>query len=175
MSTIVLPLVLVTIDRGEEVITTKVPEHEIPILKVVHGDDAISVEDEETPEEIELDENADTEFKRLQRKYRRINAPDLVVRAFPTGSGELKHAGFKIGGRSSNASSGPAQSASRVRPPASKAKGGAKSTESSSNDEKADLQAKLEKLGVQFDGRSGVETLREQLAEAEKKAKGGAK
>ncbi|MEN5115849.1 hypothetical protein ABE488_00730 [Luteimonas sp. TWI662] len=174
MSTIVLPLVLVTIDRGEEVITTKVPEHEIPILKVVHGDDAISVEDEETPEEIELDENADTEFKRLQRKYRRINAPDLVVRAFPTGPGELKHAGFKSGGRSSNATSGPAQSASRVRPPASKAKGGAKPPEKQ-DDEKADLQAKLEKLGVQYDGRSGVETLREQLADAEKKAKGGAK
>ena len=119
MSTITLPLLLVSIDRGTEVITAKVPEHEIPVLKAVHGPDSISVTEEDTGEEIELDENLDSEWRRLQRKYRRINAPDLVVRAFPIGPHALKPAGFKSvrGG----ASSEPARAASRVRPPAKKA------------------------------------------------------
>lgn len=114
MSTITLPLLLVAIDRGDETVTTSVPEHEIPILKVVHGPDAVKVEGEDTGEEIELDDGADSEFRRLQRKYRRINAPDLVTRAFPMGSSALKPAGFKSGG--DGKSSEPAQSAARVRP-----------------------------------------------------------
>ena len=118
MSTITLPLLLVTIERGDDTVTTQVPEHEIPILKVVHGEEAVTVEDEDTGEEIELDEGADSEFRRLQRKYRRINAPDLVTRAFPMGSSALKPAGFKSGG--DGKSSAPAQSAARVRPPAKK-------------------------------------------------------
>lgn len=180
MSKITVPLLLVSIDRGEEVISTKVPEHEIPILKVVHGEDSISVAEEDTGEEIELDEGADSEFKRLQRKYRRINAPDLVTRAFPTGASALSHAGFKKGG---DKNSGPAQSASRVRPPAKKtdakadkAKADAEKAKSEqkakdeAEKEKSDLHAKLDALNVQYDKRSGVEKLREALAEAEKAA-----
>lgn len=119
MSDITLPLLLVSIDRGSEVIPTKVTEHEIPILKVVHGADSISVTEEDTGETIDLDENVDSEWRRLQRKYRRINAPDLVARAFPIGPDALKPAGFKSvrGG----ASAEPARAASRVRPPAKKA------------------------------------------------------
>lgn len=117
MSKITLPLLLVEIDRNNgTVIPTKVPEHEIPILKVVHGASAVRVLEEDIGEEIELDVGADSEFRRLQRKYRRINAPDLVVRAFPMGSDQLKPAGFKAGG----GTDGPAQSASRVRPAAKK-------------------------------------------------------
>lgn len=124
MSKITLPLLQVSIERDEETITTQVPEHEIPILKVVHGPDSISVSDDDTGEEIELDESADSEWRRLQRKYRRINAPDLVLRAFPVGVDALKPAGFKPGrdGKSTE----PAQSAARVRPAVKK---GAKSTE----------------------------------------------
>ena len=113
MTTITLPLLLVEIERANgEVITTKVPEHELTVLKVVHGESSVRVADEGTDEEIELDAGADAEFRRLQRKDRRINAPDLVARAFPMGPGQLKDAGFKSGGDTK----GPAQSASRTRP-----------------------------------------------------------
>ncbi len=113
MTTITLPLLLVEIERANgEVITTKVPEHELPVLKAVHGEGSVRVSDEGTDEEIELDAGADSEFRRLQRKYRRINTPDLVVRAYPMGPGQLKDAGFKSGGDTK----GPAQSASRTRP-----------------------------------------------------------
>lgn len=163
MSKNILPLILVEIDRGEEVVTTKVTEHEIPILKVIHGPDSVTVADDDTGEEIELDEGAESEFRRLQRKYRRINAPDLVLRAYPNGSDSMKSAGFKSSRDGKVA--GPAHSASRVRPPAKKSE--AKTAET----EKAELHAKLDKLGVQYDKRSGVEKLREQVAEAEKAAK----
>jgi hypothetical protein len=175
---ITLPLLLVAIDRGDETVTTKVPEHEIPILKVVHGQDAVSVEDEETHEEIELDEGAESEFRRLQRKYRRINAPDLVVRAFPQGAKELSHAGFKTGRDGKSAE--PPQSAARIRPPASKAAGkAAKSGQSNADSEaekaaaeKAAIVAELDKLEAKYDGRSGVDKLRE-LLEAEKAKRAG--
>lgn len=132
MSKITLPLLLVTIDRGDETVTTTVPEHEIPILKIVHGPDVVTVEDEDTGEEIELDAGADSEFLRLQRKYRRINAPDLVVRAYPTGAKELTSAGFKSGGGKSD---GPAQSAARTRPAAKKS-----SAKSDAKADKADAK-----------------------------------
>lgn len=113
MSNITLPLLLVEIERANgEIITTEAPEHELDVLKVVHGESSVRVVDKDTGEEIELDAGADSEFRRLQRKYRRINAPDLVARAFPMGPGQLKDAGFKSGGDTK----GPAQSASRTRP-----------------------------------------------------------
>lgn len=124
MSTITLPLLLVEIDRSNgTIIPTKVPEHEIPILKVVHGASAVRVLEEDVGEEIELDVGADSEFRRLQRKYRRINAPDLVVRAFPMGAEQLRPAGFKSG----SSSEGPAQSAVRVHPSAKKPESAKKS------------------------------------------------
>lgn len=125
MATNTFPLLLVEIERANgEIITTKVPEHEIPVLKVVHGESSVRVSDQQTDEEIELDVGADSEFRRLQRKYRRINAPDLVVRAYPMGPSQLKDAGFKSGGKSE----GPAQSAQRTRP-ARKARKPAKKAE----------------------------------------------
>lgn len=91
-----LPLYAVHIDRGNDVITANKPEHEVRVLKVVHGDKAVRVQGE-ADEDGDFAANADTELARLQRTYRRINAPDPVAIAFPGGSRELVSFGFELG------------------------------------------------------------------------------
>ncbi len=85
----------VRIDRGRDQLQIFVPEHEIPILKVVHGEFNVNeVEDGET-DTAEFTKDADIEFRRLQAKYRRVNAPDPVLIAYPTGAKSLD--GFTLG------------------------------------------------------------------------------
>lgn len=92
MSLTAFPQVHVLIDRGSEVLNVHVPEHEVPILKLVHGAQAVQ-EVGVSDDDIVLDDNADAEFGRLQRKYRRINSPDPVAIAYPMGPTQLS--GFK--------------------------------------------------------------------------------
>lgn len=82
------PLHHVKIDRDKEHVTTYVPEHEIRVLEAIHGTDKVK-DLGETGDTVELDVSAVGEFDRLRRKYHRINAPDPVLRAFPTGPREL--------------------------------------------------------------------------------------
>jgi hypothetical protein len=94
--TITLPLHRVTIDRGRDVLTVEVPEHEIDVLRAVHG--VAEVRDLGAgDDEITLDANADAEWNRLQRRYKRINAADPVIVAYRTGPSGLKARGFALG------------------------------------------------------------------------------
>ena len=93
--TITLPLHDVSIDRGNTVITTQVPEHEIEVLRAVHG--VAEVQDAgQSDDEIELNASADGDWGRLQRKYKRQNAADPLPIAFRTGPSQLKQYGFSM-------------------------------------------------------------------------------
>lgn len=94
--TIDIPLVHVLIDRGSEVLNEHVPEHEVRVLQAAHGLDAVQAIGESN-DTIALDDNADAEYARLERKYRRINAADPVRIAYPVGASQLADAGFKLG------------------------------------------------------------------------------
>jgi hypothetical protein len=90
-----LPLVNVSIERGRDTIVTDVPEHEIAILKIVHGEHNVQVNEDADEDEAEFTKDADTEFQRLQAKYRRVNAADPVTIAYPLGAKSLD--GFTLG------------------------------------------------------------------------------
>jgi hypothetical protein len=89
----------VEIQRGHDVIVTHVPEHEIDVLRHVHGAVNVRVGDE-TDEHIELNDHAENELLRLQGKYRRLNSADPVMRAHPTGAKGLEAFGFARGNAS---------------------------------------------------------------------------
>lgn len=89
----------VEIQRGHDVIVTHVPEHEIDVLRHVHGAVNVRVGDE-TDEHIELNDHAENELLRLQGKYRRLNSADPVTRAHPNGAKSLESFGFKRGNAS---------------------------------------------------------------------------
>lgn len=79
----------VKIDRDKEHVTTYVPAHEIRVLEAIHGFDKVK-DLGPTDDTIDLDPSAVGEFARLRRKYHRINSPDPVLRAYPTGPRELE-------------------------------------------------------------------------------------
>lgn len=89
-------LVDVSIERGRDTITTKVPKHEIDVLRAVHGPSNV-VEGDVTDETLELSDSADAEYQRLQGKYRRINGADPVRIAYPIGPKSLEEFGFHLG------------------------------------------------------------------------------
>lgn len=92
-----LPLVEAHIERGHEKIFVHVPEHEIDVLKAVHGPSNVFAGNA-VDDEIELSSSADDEYQRLQGKYRRINAPDPVHAALAHrgGPAALKEHGFDL-------------------------------------------------------------------------------
>lgn len=92
-NTVQCPQVHVLINRGSEVLNVHVPAHEVPILKLVHGSMSVKVKGD-SEESITLDANADAEWVRLQRKYRRINSPDPVGIVYPMGPTQFEAAGF---------------------------------------------------------------------------------
>lgn len=89
------PLINATIERGHDKIGVQVPEHEIDVLKAVHGPTNV-IEGDPADDEIELSTSADDEYQRLQRKYKRINGPDPVGIAYKTGPAGLKEHGFDL-------------------------------------------------------------------------------
>jgi hypothetical protein len=94
--TINAPLHNVSIDHGADVLSVKVPKHEIDVLRAVHG--PVQVRDNgESDEEIELSANADDEWARLTRKYHRLNSPDPAGIAYRAGPRALEEFGFSLG------------------------------------------------------------------------------
>lgn len=91
-----LTLQTVHIQRGKDVIVVTVPEHEVEVLRVVHGSANVRVADAEA-DTMEVEGNADAEILRLQSRYKRINAPDPVRLAFPGGPRDLAGHGFGRG------------------------------------------------------------------------------
>lgn len=94
--TITFPLHLVLIDIGSTVLATTVPEHEIALLKVVHGAENVKGQGPYDEDEIELSISAEAEWARLSRKYRRVNTPDMVPVAFRVGPSQLEAFGFSM-------------------------------------------------------------------------------
>ncbi len=94
--TLTFPLHLVLIDQGATVLATTVPEHEIALLKVVHGAENVKGQGPYDDDEIELSISAEAEWARLSRKYRRVNSPDMVPVAFRTGPSQLEAFGFSM-------------------------------------------------------------------------------
>lgn len=86
-------IVAATIDRGREVLHVYVPEHEIRVLRAVHGVKEVAVIDPYF-EDGELSASAEDEFQRLTRKYHRLNAPNPVLMAYPAGARDLEREGF---------------------------------------------------------------------------------
>ena len=97
METANLKLVNLDIDHGKNVLTVAVPEHEINVLRLVHGGDKVRRSEVQEGDTQDFDASADAEYDRLTRKYYRVNAPDLVRAAFPMGAAQLEQAGFVLG------------------------------------------------------------------------------
>jgi hypothetical protein len=89
-----LQLFPVVIDRGRTILHVRVPEHEIAVLEAVHGADNVRVDDNADYDEGLFVNDADTEYARLQSKYRRVNSSDSVLLAFPAGGRSIE--GFAI-------------------------------------------------------------------------------
>ena len=92
-----LKLTDLEIDRGKDVLTVAVPEHEIRVLQLVHGGDKVRPAQQQEGDIGTFDDSADAEYDRLTRKYYRVNAPDFVRMAFPTGAFGLEPYGFTVG------------------------------------------------------------------------------
>ncbi|GAB1407674.1 hypothetical protein MASR1M8_15930 [Thermomonas brevis] len=115
----VVPLVRVIVTRpsGEQ-IATDVPEHEIPILQAIHGDEAVQPdEDAGDVGEMEVPTNLTAELARLRNKYN-VKAQDVVGDVTQNGA-RLESFGFKakkLGERTA----APAQASIKVRKPAAR-------------------------------------------------------
>lgn len=95
MSSIKCPVHAVEVERGRETIVVEVPEHEVEVLRATHGPGNVRIVQKDVGE-AELDASADLEFTRLQRRYRRVNAPDPVLMAFRDGVRGLERHGFSL-------------------------------------------------------------------------------
>ena len=94
-NTLTLPLHLVLIDQGATVLAPTVPEHEIAVLKTIHGRENVTSKGK-TEDDIELSASAEAEWSRLSRKYRRTNAPDMVSATFRVGPSQFESFGFSM-------------------------------------------------------------------------------
>lgn len=97
-------LVCVEITRNKEGIRLSVPEHEVRVLRAMHGDinTAIICEIPQEDEVAELPLSAEAEIGRLTRRYAR-GEDDPVVRAFPNGPLDLERYGFVSGSKQEDA------------------------------------------------------------------------
>lgn len=136
MTTKMLTLLLVNlvIDRGRDVLTVAVPEHEIKVLRAVHGDDKVRRADVQEGDEQDFDPSADAEYDRLTRKYHRVNSPDPVHRAYPNGASQFESIGFVLGRE--GASKPPAALVKNNKPP-SKLKAAADAADAAATADKA--------------------------------------
>ena len=116
-----LKLVCVAIQRDKEVVNVTVPEHEVRVLQAMHGLHNVKVVAELDPavQSYDVDDSADAELARLDRKYQhqgqRANPVDV---AFPGRDRDalLASFGFKHG----LAVEEVPQSMTKVRTPAKK-------------------------------------------------------
>lgn len=120
MATIEVKLVCVQIQRNHEVINSTVPEHEVRILKAMHGPDNVKVVAELDPE-VEaksLDDGPANELLRLHRLYTHKGQDRSPVDvAYPGGELDLERYGF-IGSMETTEQ---VRSETKVRKPAKKA------------------------------------------------------
>lgn len=95
---ITLDLVGVQIDRGKTVICKAVPEHEVRVLKAMHGAGKVTKTELAADMEPTADyyANAHMEFGRLENCYRSKDGSPVAL-AFPGGAEDLVAFGFELG------------------------------------------------------------------------------
>lgn len=95
---ITLDLVAVLVERGKTTISKSVPEHEVRVLKAVHG--AAKVTRAELSPDMDPDgefhANAYMEWGRLENVYRQKDVNPVAV-AYPGGPEDLVAFGFELG------------------------------------------------------------------------------
>lgn len=114
-----LQLFCVQVTRNREVVNLTVPEHEIRVLQAMHTPGNVKKVAELDPdiESYDVDESAEAELARLDRKYKHNGqARNPVDIAFPQREFDLERYGFKAGGELEEAP----QSMTVVRKPESK-------------------------------------------------------
>lgn len=111
-----VPLVRVKIQRDLEHIVTDVFQHEVDILRAVHGEDNVEVLEDVDPGYGELPDNAGAEYKRLQNKYDRRNFR-VIQGLFPKGVSDVASAS---GLANKSAGRGESQAGIKIRQPAKK-------------------------------------------------------
>lgn len=119
MSKLELKLVCVKVRRGNEVMNVTAPEHEVRVLKAMHGLDNVQQVAELDPEveSLEVEDNAEAEIARLDRRYKHNGQQrNPVDVAFPMRELDLERYGFKAGGPQAETP----RSATTVRKPAKK-------------------------------------------------------
>ncbi|WP_313416034.1 HeH/LEM domain-containing protein [Stenotrophomonas sp.] len=171
-STVIVPVVLLTILRSTEVtITESVFKHEVPILELIHGEDNVNVINDDY-HAIELPDNATQEYQRLLTKYGDKYRP-VIDQVFRNGARDVaKEVGMDLGKDSFKKQSEAVVESRLPARPGKKAESGA-GTGGDADLTAAELKTELTKRKVEFKGNASKADLQALLDEA-KKAESGA-
>lgn len=96
--TIDLPLLNLLVPKNSEKLSVAVPEHEVPVIKIMHPAGGVVVSEDDDPVMEAFDIDAGAELDRLMRKYQRTNAPNPVAAVYRNPE-ELTKYGFKVTGK----------------------------------------------------------------------------
>lgn len=171
-NTVIVTLQQVAIQRSSEVtITDSFFKHEVPILELIHGEDNVTVLNDDY-HAIELPNNGAQEYQRLVTKFGEKYRP-VVDQVFPRGIADVSKELGMVQGRDTFSKQSEAVVESRLPArPGQKAEAGA-GTDGDADLTAAELKAELTKRKVEFKGNASRETLQQLLDDA-KKAEAGA-
>lgn len=171
-NTVIVTLQQVAIQRSSEVtITDSFFKHEVPILELIHGEDNVTVLNDDY-HAIELPNNGAQEYQRLVTKFGEKYRP-VVDQVFPRGIADVSKELGMVQGRDTFSKQSEAVVESRLPArPGQKAEAGA-GTGGDAEATAAELKAELTKRKVEFKGNASRETLQQLLDDA-KKAEAGA-
>ena len=171
-NTVIVTLQQVAIQRSSEVtITDSFFKHEVPILELIHGEDNVTVLNEDY-HAIELPNNGAQEYQRLVTKFGE-KYRSVVDQVFPRGIADVSKELGMVQGRDTFSKQSEAVVESRLPArPGQKAEAGA-GTGGDADLTAAELKAELTKRKVEFKGNASKADLQALLDDA-KKAEAGA-
>jgi hypothetical protein len=171
-ATVIVPVVLLTIQRSTEItITESVFKHEVPILELIHGEENVTVVNDDY-HAIELPNNATQEHQRLLTKYGDKYRP-VIDQVFRGGARDIaKEVGMELGKDSFKKQSEAVINSQLPPRPGHNAEAGA-GTGGDADLTAAELKAELTKRKVEFKGNASKADLQALLDDA-KKAEAGA-
>lgn len=171
-NTVIVTLQQVAIQRSSEVtITDSFFKHEVPILELIHGEDNVTVLNDDY-HAIELPNNGAQEYQRLVTKFGEKYRP-VVDQVFPRGIADVSKELGMVQGRDTFSKQSEAVVESRLPArPGQKAEAGA-GTGGDADLTAAELKAELTKRKVDFKGNASKADLQALLDDA-KKAEAGA-
>lgn len=170
-NTVIVTLQQVAIQRSSEVtITDSFFKHEVPILELIHGEDNVTVLNDDY-HAIELPNNGAQEYQRLVTKFGEKYRP-VVDQVFPRGIADVSKELGMVQGRDTFSKQSEAVVESRLPArPGQKAEAGA-GTGGDADLTAAELKAELTKRKVEFKGNASKADLQALLDDA-KKAEAG--